>query len=132
MNKKDDFLIRGTRNTKRKSHKRRNVAIAATLSVMCIAAMAGVYSMERQKDTKEELLVNWEDNATTDTGEKVKVNLGARETPDSSSSSKAELAAMDAAQNIAVIYILKLSVYQLVAAAYIHCNGQTCFLSLCN
>lgn len=101
MNKKDDFLIRGTRNTKRKSHKRRNVAIAATLSVMCIAAMAGVYSMERQKDTKEELLVNWEDNATTDTGEKVKVNLGARETPDSSSSSKAELAAMDAAQNIA-------------------------------
>ncbi len=102
MNRKDDLLIRANRNNKRKPHKRRNIAIATTLSVMCIAAMAGVYSMEKQKNTKEELLVNWEDNASSDTEEKVKLNIGSKETPDPSSTLNAGRAMYDTAQNVTV------------------------------
>lgn len=42
MNKKDDLSIRGNRNKRRQSNRRRNIAVATALSVVCIAAMAGV------------------------------------------------------------------------------------------
>ncbi len=82
MNKKDDLLIRGNRNKRRQSNRRRNIAVATALSVVCIAAMAGVYRLETQKNNKEELLVNWEDNASSDSADKVNVNISAQKTKD--------------------------------------------------
>ncbi len=82
MNKKDDLLIRGNRNKRRQSNRRRNIAVATALSVVCIAAMAGVYRLETQKNNKEELLVNWEDNASSDSADKVNVNISAEKTKD--------------------------------------------------
>ena len=82
MNKKDDLLIRGNRNKRRQSNRRRNIAVATALSVVCIAAMAGVYRLETQKNNKEELLVNWEDNASSNSADKVNVNISAQKTKD--------------------------------------------------
>ena len=82
MNKKDDLLIRGHRHKRRQSNRRRNIAVATALSVVCIAAMAGVYRLETQKNNKEELLVNWEDNASSDSADKVNVNISAEKTKD--------------------------------------------------
>ena len=77
MNKKSDLIIRSKSrkgNRRAKNSSRRTVIVASALSVVCVAAMAGIYTMETKNKSAKESLVNWADTASTDS-DKVNVKL---------------------------------------------------------
>lgn len=111
MNMKGDLLIRGNRNKRGKSNKRRNIIVASALSVVCVAAMAGIYRMESKNNSKEELLVNWEDNATSDTEDKVKVNIASEELA-GGNSLEAEVSENETAQSIGDTSLLEADIQE--------------------
>lgn len=75
MNKRSDYVIRNNNRKNNRSVKRKNIIIAASLSVVCIAAMAGIYRMEMSDNLEEESLVNWQDTASSDIADKITVNM---------------------------------------------------------
>lgn len=99
MNKKSDFIIPDLKDKRKKSHKKRTAIIAGALSVVCVATMAGVYHLETKKTAEEKVLVNWEDNVTSDTSEKVKVNLGSDETKEPTATISAGVSDNETASN---------------------------------
>lgn len=80
MNKKNNYLIRNKRESFWSRNKKRTIAVASVLCLVCVFGMAGIYSMESKKKQHEEPLVNWEDNVTSDLDEKVQIHLGNSET----------------------------------------------------
>lgn len=74
MSKRSDFIIRNSKSKNKSRFGKRTVIIATALSVVCVAAMFGIYRMETRKKSQEESLVNWADTASTDS-DKVNVKL---------------------------------------------------------
>lgn len=78
MNKRSDYVIRNRNKKNNKFSKKKNIIVASTLSVVCIAAMAGIYKMEKTQNGADEPLVNWEDTASIDTSDKINVNMSSK------------------------------------------------------
>lgn len=91
MNKKDNYLIRNKRQSFWSRNKKRTIAAASALCLVCIFGMAGIYTLESRKQ-QEEPLVNWEDNVTSDLDDKVQVHLSKAETEQPQPSEQPETA----------------------------------------
>jgi len=90
MSKRNDFIISDKSRKSYKSGKKRTIIVASALSIVCVAAMAGIYSMEVADKAEEEPLVNWEDTASSDTSEKINIKMSDEETGVSNQAAKVE------------------------------------------
>lgn len=108
MKNKDDYVTRNKnivsfqpdKKSGAGAKKKRTIAVAGVVCVLCALGMVGIYNLESSNITHEEPLVDWEDNVTSDLEDKVQVQLGNDNSGDSDGNVTAELTDLEGNSNV--------------------------------